>query len=233
MEKREYNFIEDLIIEIHNLDFNILLIKAELEQVKNTVKAFEKPHPFEENLLFTIPAFQHIPQTQNLSFSTHYNTSIKNITLEDLKRQDISFSTGNRGVPTDRQTNQQTDRHIDFSSKSGENPSPLENASKILDSPDNMKNEIRIRFKRLTEQELLVFSTIYQLDEEKGYSDYKILSEKLGLSESSIRDYIGRLIKKGIPVEKQKINNKTVNLTISHELKKLASLSTILKLREI
>jgi predicted transcriptional regulator len=80
---------------------------------------------------------------------------------------------------------------------------------------------------------LLVFSTLYQFSEEKGYTDYKNLSEKLSLTESSIRDYIGRLIRKGIPVEKVKINNKTIHLSVSQNLKKIASLSTILQLRSL
>ena len=80
---------------------------------------------------------------------------------------------------------------------------------------------------------MLIFSLIYQLEEEKGHTDYKTLSEKLKLTESSIRDYVQRLIKKGIPVEKTKINNKNIQLKISRNLKKIASLSTIMQLRGI
>ena len=65
------------------------------------------------------------------------------------------------------------------------------------------------------------------------HSDYKTLSKRLNLTESSIRDYIGKLIKKGIPVEKIKLNNKNIQLSISPNLKKIASLSTILQLRGI
>ena len=98
---------------------------------------------------------------------------------------------------------------------------------------DSLKKEIRLKFKRLTEQEILVFSTIYQLDEKYGHGDYKILSQKLNLTESSIRDYVGRLIKKGIPVDKIKVKNKYIQLKISKNLKKIASLSAILQLRNI
>ena len=106
-------------------------------------------------------------------------------------------------------------------------------AREILDSLDNIKKEIRLKFKRLTEQEMLVFSTLYQLDEEGGFTEYKVLANKLNLTESSIRDYIGRLIKKGIPIEKNKINNKNVHLSLPLNFKKITTLSTILKLREI
>jgi len=79
----------------------------------------------------------------------------------------------------------------------------------------------------------LVFSTIYQLEEEAVLIDYKSLSKKLNLTESSIRDYVGRLIKKGIPVEKTKINNKMIRLSISEKLKKIAPLPVIFQLREL
>ena len=96
---------------------------------------------------------------------------------------------------------------------------------------DSLKKEIRLKFKQLTDQEMIIFSAVYQFDEENGFSDYKSLSQRLNLTESSIRDYIGRLIKKGIPVEKTKLNNKNIRLTLSKNLKNVVSLSTILQLR--
>jgi len=71
------------------------------------------------------------------------------------------------------------------------------------------------------------------LDEEKGFSDYKAIAERLNLSESSIRDYVGGILSKGVPVEKQRVNNKTIHLKISENLKKIATLPTILQLRDL
>jgi DNA-binding MarR family transcriptional regulator len=161
--------------------------------------------------------------------STHPSTH--NLPLEGLNTQNMGISTGNQGASTDRQTDRQTDtstHNLPINSKN-----PINNASEVLDSLDNIKKDIRLKFKRITEQELLIFSTIYQLDSEAGQTDYRALSEKLKLTESSIRDYVGRLIKKGIPVEKTKINNKNISLSISPNLKKIASLQTILQLRDI
>jgi DNA-binding MarR family transcriptional regulator len=163
-------------------------------------------------------------------------TSADNPLQNPQNPQNLTISTGNQGVPTDKQTDKQTDQQTYKGSYN--NPflpkeDSISNAVQMIESLDNLKKEIRLKFKRLTEQELLVFSTIYQASEEKGYTDYKTLSEKLNLTESSIRDYIGRLIKKGIPVEKVKINNKTIHLFISQNLKKVASLSTILQLRDL
>ncbi len=175
-----------------------------------------------------------LPSTHNLNtptVSTHSSTDSTDIRA--LNTQNQGISTGNGGVPTDRQTDRQTNQQTDFLPKSSYNTqkSSIGDAIEILGSLDNLKKEIRLKFKRLTEQEMLVFTLLYQLSEENGYTDYKEISSKLGLSESSIRDYIGRLIKKEIPVEKTKVNNKNIQLSIHSDLKKIASLSTILELR--
>ena len=108
----------------------------------------------------------------------------------------------------------------------------ISEASEILDSLDNIKKEIRKKFKSITKQEMLVFTTLFIMEEAED-PDYNKLAIKLNLSESSIRDYIQRMINKGIPIEKEKINNKKIILHISPELKKIASLDTIIKLRDI
>lgn len=170
---------------------------------------------------------------KNPSSSTQSSTH--SLLFRPPEDQNSPPSTGNEGVPTDRQTDQQTDRQTQKPAKilEGKEESPIENAVKILDSLDGLKKEIRLKFKRLTDQEMLVFTILYQLDEETGPTDYKTLSSRLNLSESSIRDYIGRLIKKGIPIEKKRVNNKTILLSVSNGLKKIASLSTILQLKDL
>ena len=160
---------------------------------------------------------------QNPTYPTHIPTD--NLTFKPLKGQNTGISTGNEGVPTDRQTNQQTNQQTEKTS--------FKEALEVLNSLDNIKKEIRNKFKRITEQEFLVFSTIYQLEEETEFVDYKLLSKRLNLTESSIRDYVGKLIKKGIPVEKTKINNKMIQLSISEKLKKITPLPVIFQLREL
>jgi biotin operon repressor len=181
------------------------------------------------NLDKTLKQTDSTQKQENKTDSTHSSTH--NGLFKPLKAQNMSISIGNEGASTDRQTDRQTNRQTQKTLKNQENT--VDNAAEILDSLDNIKKEIRLKFRRLTEQEMLIFSTVYQLEEEKGFSDYKTISEKLNLTESSIRDYIGRLIKKGIPVEKTKINNKSVQLNISSNLKKIANLSTIMHLRDL
>jgi DNA-binding MarR family transcriptional regulator len=172
--------------------------------------------------------------------STHPATSTQTSTLPQeiggLRSPNLSISTGNQGASTDRQTDTSTDTSTHNST---ENPpksieTNIQEASEILESLDNLKKEIRMKFKRVTPQEMAVFSTIYQLEEQNpNLSNYKQISKKLGLSESSIRDYVQRMINKGISIKKQKIGNKKLILSISSELKKIATLSTIIQLRDL
>ncbi|MEK6823684.1 MAG: hypothetical protein AABY06_01495 [Nanoarchaeota archaeon] len=166
---------------------------------------------------------QRSPAHQQINSVYQENLPADNHLFKPINHENLVISTGNRGVPADRQTDQQTDRQTENN---------MENAIEMIQSLDNLKKEIYKKFKKLTEQEWLVFSTIYQFDEEKGYSDYSLLAEKLNLTESSIRDYVARLIKKGIPIHKTKLNNKNIRLNISQSLKQIASLSTIFNLRD-
>ncbi len=202
--------------DISSLSNEINLLRQDLVRIKEEMYYFNK----NKN-----PALRHIISTDATHPSTH------NSPFKALKDQDLSISTGNQGASTDRQTDRQTDRHMEKTAIKQENS--IEEALNILNSLDDIKKEIRLKFKRLTAQEFLVFTAIYQFDHELGYSDYKLLSQRLNLTESSIRDYVGRIIKKGISVEKKRINNKNIIINISPNLKKIASLSTILQLREL
>ena len=138
---------------------------------------------------------------------------------------------------TNTQIQQKTQENVVYK-KIEEKPikQQISEAADILDSLDAIKKEIRRKFKRITRQEMLVFSTIYQLEEQDTKDEgvnYRKIAIKLGLSESSIRDYVHKMIEKGIPIDKEKLNNKQIILHISPELKKIASLSTIITLREI
>jgi len=212
----------------------IVNILTELTQniVQNSLKnpqEISSTHPAHQHINQTFPTHNPTHPTHNPTHPAHFNKGNK------------QFSTGNEGVPTDRQTDQQTDNKpqkplfLPFKiPKLIENkPDSIDDAARILDSLDSLKKEIRIKFKQLTDQEILVFSTLYQLEEGQGPVDYKTLAVKLSLTESSIRDYMRRLLKKGIPIEKKRINNKQILLSISENLKKVASLSTILQLRDI
>ncbi len=180
--------------------------------------------------------------TQDSPIPTHNPTD--NWALEALKGLNLPFSTGNRGVPTDkptdRQTNQQTDRQsrsepIKFAQPIINHPlNDFQKAQEVLGSLDSIKKEIRLKFKRLTPQEMSVFSTLYLL-EDQGVEEitYKAIADSLNLSESSIRDYILKLTSKGIPILKIRQNNKKITLSISPDLKSITNLTTINQLRDL
>ena len=225
------------IAAMKNEMFKISEILIQMSKVTQNLSKIAENTP--KTIIPTHPAIQQINQTnqqENPTVPTHNPTH-----PPYFNKEKQPFSTGNEGVPTDRQTDRQTDNNAQekpfITQKYPENPksikNPIEDAARALDSLDSLKKEIRLKFKQLTDQEILIFSTLYQMEEEQGPVDYKTLAVKLNLTESSIRDYIGRLLQKGIPVEKQRINNKKIVLSVSESLKRVASLRTILQLRDL
>jgi len=171
---------------------------------------------------------------QTQTFDTSTDISTDNLPLEAVKSPNSNISTGNKGVSTDRQTHRQTDRH-DLNELSNTNASSernLNNVSNILHSLDSIRSEVIDIFKNLTQKEMLVFSTIYQLEETQNTVDYRLLATKLNITESSVRDHVLRAIRKNAPIQKIKLNNKKIVLSISPELKKIAPLSTIISIQE-
>ena len=202
--------------DIFTLNKQIETIKNDIQEINRTLRELTN-------------------QTHNQINSTFHQIIPSHQQSEEApKPSNLAISIGNDGVPTDRQTDRQTDRHIHkFAQLKDDEISKIDKLSALLNSLDSIKKDIRLKFKHLTPQEMTVFSTIYQLEEEGVSVDYSSISSKLSLSESSIRDYIQKLIKKGIPIQKFKQNNKKIILLVSKELKKIASLDTIIQLREI
>lgn len=210
--------------DILNLQSQINIIKQEIQEINRTLQSqINQTKPQEIQTL----------QTQNQTIRQ---------TEEPFSTGNKGVSTGNEGVQTDRQTIRQTDNTLQevrlnnlISPQIPKNKTidRLEEISKALNSLDDLKRELRSLIKKLTPQEMLIFSTIYQLEETQGSASYPSLSKSTGLSESSIRDHVKNLIKKGIPVDKTKHQNKKITLSISQNLKKIASLDTILHLRTL
>ena len=198
-------------------------MSSQVDIINSQIKQTSKENPAMPPQI-KLTSLENLPAHQQIKSASAEDIPAHLINFKHLNEGNLRISTGNRGVPADRQTNQQTDRQVENS---------IENAAEMIKSLDNLKKEIHKKFKKLTEQEWLVFSTIYQFDEEKGSSDYRVLAEKLNLTESSIRDYVSRLINKGIPVDKTKLNNKNIKLNVSKSLKQIASLSTIINLRDL
>ena len=195
-EKEADKGIEKEAIEVLDKDTKdkeIASLKVELNEIKSML-----------NLLLSNKISTNQPENQTPNPLTY--------------AESFQSSTGNEGVPTDRQTIQQPTK------------SQSEHISELL---KEYRTELMLKFKGLTKQEFKVFSAVYILEQEGNRQvSYSLLAQKLGLTESSIRDYIMRLERKGIPVDKTKINNKLVILKIKPELKQLSTLENLSKLRE-
>ncbi len=223
---------------------------------ENLKKAFSKVKKDINFLNNEILELKIIINELKTSIDNHQTTSISDSTVQQINKADfanpthnptvrqelkgfkpinLAVSIGNEGVPTDKQTNRQTDNPTHYLDKNHQKSieKNIQEVSEILESLDSLKKEIRLKFKHLTSQEMSVFSTIYQLEEQGGEVTYNRVSNQLKLSESSIRDYTQRIINKGIPIKKHKVNNKKIILSVSQELKKIVSLSTIIRLREL
>lgn len=202
---------------------DILSLRTEVLQLKSQI-----------NKIQTIPAHNPTKTYQQTDTQTHTQTiPTHNYNVEPPYTQNLHSSTGNDGVPTNKQTDEQTHQQTH---RYRQNKSNLDfkQANNILESLDSIKKEIRLKFKRLTPQEMLIFNTLYILEEENNKEiTYRTIALQTNLSESSIRDYINKLTKKGIPIDKIRQNNKIILLKISQDLKNIATLATIQNLREL
>ena len=84
---------------------------------------------------------------------------------------------------------------------------------------NKLEKGLKTLFLRLTRQEFLVFLIIYQLEDENTLVSYSHIATKLNLSEGCIRTYVSSIIRKGLPLTKQKVNNKYVTLHINNDFR--------------
>lgn len=215
---------------------DILDLQLEINALRLELKNCNSPN------IPLFPTHQHLSSSpisqQTDKQTTPTNNPTQNMPLEALKDSNYASSIGNRGVPTDKQTHQQTHQQTEktppntqiTSLKPSVNTTTFDEADETLRALNTLKNEIRGKFKALTPQEMIVFSTIYSFQDQDREITYKTLADHLKLSESSIRDYTNRLIKKDIPIIKEKVNNKLVLLSIASSLRKNLSLSSIISL---
>lgn len=207
--------------DIDKLQRQLDLLKKELFILRGDILSLN-------NLFLTQQSNPTIKADKPFNKAEGHEIKINNMLFKPLNAKILGISTGNGGVPADRQADRQMIIEEEIPKKDS-----LKEASKLLESLDDLRKQVRLKFKQLTEQEFLVFSAIYRIEEETGSCDYRTLALQLGLTESSIRDYVVKLIRKGIPIEKNKLNNKSIVLSISKNLKIISTLPTIFQLRNL
>jgi DNA-binding MarR family transcriptional regulator len=186
--EKEISIHDNLLAENDSLKEEITSLRQELLEIKSIISS-------------QIPTNS---QTNVFGFPTDSPSKTSSFPL---------FSTGNEGVPTDRQTDAQ------------------QTGLPSLEMINSLRADLKIKFRNLTRQEFKVFCAVYILEQQQPV-DYRAIAEKLRLSESSIRDYIMKMEKKGIPISKEKINNKKILLHVHSELRELIPLEAIMKIRE-
>ena len=130
--------------------------------------------------------------------------------LEQIKTQfTTKGSIGNEGV-FNKQTNQQTNKQL--------NKQTIIQQTNAL---SRLNDDLEAHFNSLTRQEFLVFLSLYQMEEETGSVKFSDLAAYLNLSESSIRGYVNRLVQKGSPILRKRVNNKVINLSLSPDFRNL------------
>ena len=169
-----------------------------------------------------------------------------NTTILDLKN---NISTGNNGVnqSINHLINQsiinQSDNHLNMpempintdkpQNKGREEANQSFNQSINQQSTNHLINQIQERqlkgvteeinkvFSSLSKQELKLFLTIYQLEDDGIGVSYKAISLKMQLSEHCIRSHLSSLLRKNTPIVKKRMNNHTNLLSISKEFRAL------------
>ncbi|HEY9705140.1 MAG TPA: HTH domain-containing protein [Allocoleopsis sp.] len=186
------------------------ILKLEIAQLRSSLSI--NPTPLSSN------------QTNKHNYPTNIPTDIQ------LNELNVQSSIGNEGVPTNKQTNQQTNQQTNLSLN--DKIHRKIDLTHAIETFDSLKEQLRSKFSSLTRQEMSVFVAIYILEEQKKTVDYATIANHLGLTETSIRDYILKMTKKGIPLIKTKQNNKKIILSVDPSLKKIAPLSSLFALRE-
>ena len=197
-----------------------LKIREEMDSLQNEINEIKQYlHDIHDYIT------KQIPQQTYPTHPQHSSTQTQEI--EGIKPQ-IAISTGNQGVPADSQQTFDTSKPQENEQNTQKNL----NIRSIRNIINSLQKDLKFKFNSLSRREFYIFSLVYNLDIQGQKPDYKTIAIRANLTESSVRDYISRLIHKGIPIRKEKINNKHIMLSIPDELKSLATLDNLTKISQ-
>ena len=222
---------EKLREEVWELRKELIFLKQELNELKSERSSLnpqkvQQTLQIKTNLISSgnrgVPADR---QTDTQTFDT------PSFPVEDKPSTDFDTSTHNQTqTSTHRQQIPQKLRHFDTSLDTKIQKTPqIEDLTHLMEA---LKTDLKQKFKELTKQEFYIFSVLFTLDKTEKNVTYNNLATQTSLTSSSIRDYIQRIIQKGIPIIKEKLNNKLTVLKIPSELRNLATLDNLMRLRK-
>lgn len=150
------------------------------------------------------------------------NQSINHLNTRDFNlkhmRENIDFehenvtSTGNDGVK-EGLSHVKSDKEVRFEPKIEK-----EDRNNVFRMA---KASIDSAFNGLSKQELKVFLTVYQLEDESQETSYRVIAERMDLSEHCIRAHICALFRKKVPLYKVKLNNRVTLIFVDKDFKSL------------
>jgi len=145
----------------------------------------------------------------------HLNTSENGPSKQQEKahlEEDIDVSIGNEGVKEHlSHVKEQKEPVFEPQKENKERKSIFRLARDRLDKT----------FNKISKQELKVFLTVYQLEEDHSETSYRGIAERMDLSEHCIRAHICSLFKKRAPLYKVKLNNRLTLLFVDKDFKSL------------
>lgn len=133
-------------------------------------------------------------------------------------------SIGNGGVKNIRQQTT-TDNNARQFQAVDDFSEPTANMRKAIDS-------LIYKVEDLTDREFSVFLAIYELGLKQQTIAYFDVAQQLKITESWVRTTVGTLIKKGIPVSKERFFNKQSSLFIPEELNSPFIIKQLIKARQ-
>ena len=149
--------------------------------------------------------------------------------LKDLKEQknkeldqieeDLTDLSQNKPILTDKKNISSGNRGV-YANMQAFSQAHMQTDTKQINTKA-FKSGLDHTFINLPKREFLAFLTVYQFEEEGQTPTYLSLSQKMGVSEGCIRTHISNLLKKGIPLIKNKVNNKLIILSIEPSFKEL------------
>lgn len=224
--------VADIKQELNTISSSVELILHQFQQKKANLSAESSAE-----VLNRVPKFRERFKKEFLGTQAHRKSVIlKNLGDLELKEP---VSIGNEGVSALRQQSGSTQAHSEFDLEKEfterQQQKPIKEPGKdmLQQNVERLKHALQDIFKKLTRQEFVIFSLLYQLEDElKRPVSYKDLADRSALTSNSIRDYISKLIAKKVPIIKEKYNNRQILLKVAPELRNIETLESLMKIVE-
>ena len=207
---------------------DIFFIKNHLKELENKIKdqTQENEGLFKKiNDVYEVIKGIKDSSTGNEGVKQSINQSLSN---QSIIKQSINQSStsepvnGNNSVYNEEQGNEgvkQLSNHL--STNQSINQSLSNQSQDREEQIKKVTNKLNTAFLTLSKQELKLFLTIYQLEDENIIPTYKNISQKMQLSESCLRAHLSSLLRKNIPLHKTYFNNRIVQVSVSKEFRVL------------